>query len=144
MKRRVLQGAVFGAIAAVIGLVVWALGGDESGNRWCPPGQFQSYGSDRCTAVPVDPTDGSGLPDGHEYLVGVGGLEPGSYITNQIDPVWGCWWERLSGPHGTPDTVIAVGYVGAEEGLPVSVIIQPTDKYFYSEGCGDWHPGEGK
>lgn len=144
MNKRLLQGAVFGTIAALIGLVVWALGGDDTGNDWCPPGHFQSYGGTRCIPVPVDPTDASMLPDGHEYVVGPGGIEPGAYITNEIDPDWGCWWERLSGPHGDLKNVIAVGYVGAEQGLPVSVVIQQTDKYFYSEGCGAWHPGEGK
>jgi hypothetical protein len=143
-RRLMYVGGVL-IIAGALGLVVWSLTGFHGdGPDWCPPGQFQSYGSGHCSPVPTDPADaGAGAPVGHEWRVGVN-MAPGGYVTNDIDPAWGCYWERLSGPHGKPESIIETGFADPGSDVPVSVIIEPTDYKFYSEGCGDWHPGEGK
>lgn len=142
MRRSLVMGAGFGVIAAAIGLVVWSLSGFHTDSTpWCPPGQFQSYGAASCSPVPSDPADGA--PIGREYRVGVN-MPAGAYVTNDIDSAWGCYWERLSGPHGKPDSILQTGYADPGSDVPVSVFIEPTDLRFYSEGCGDWHPGEGR
>lgn len=48
-----------------------------------------------------------------------------------------CYWERRSDPEEGPEGVIAFGPF--HRGRTI-VTIQPTDAYFYVEGCGEWKP----
>lgn len=48
-----------------------------------------------------------------------------------------CYWERRSDPEEGPEGIIAYGPFHAARTM---VTLQPTDAYFYVEGCGEWKP----
>jgi hypothetical protein len=68
------------------------------------------------------------------YRVGV--LPAGRYYT---DPLYGCYWERLSGLGGTLNEIIANNFVGYDAGQQI-VDIRSTDYAFSTDGnCGTWY-----
>jgi len=63
-------------------------------------------------------------------------LPAGRYYT---DPFYGCYWERISGPGGTLDQVIANDFVGEDAGQKI-VDIRSTDYAFSTDpDCGTWY-----
>ena len=70
-----------------------------------------------------------------QYRVGVN-LQAGRYYT---DPVYGCYWERLSGFGGSLGEIIANNFVGYDAGQQI-VDIRSTDYAFSTDGdCATWY-----
>ncbi|MGV9286458.1 hypothetical protein [Streptomyces sp. NPDC003719] len=138
MKGKVALGAVVGIV--VIGAVSANSGGDDGGAdaKGSSASAGQQAGSEKKDAGAAEGADTAKAEkkaafegDG-DFEVG-SDVKPGTYrTTGNTDGM--CYWERAKDASGELDSLLANDNVTGTS----YVTVQPTDKFFKSNGCGDW------
>lgn len=86
----------------------------------------------KTVTVKVTPTPEAVMPGDGTFEVGVD-VKPGTYVSGPPDS-GNCYWARLSGS----DSVGGIIANNNSSGQSL-VTIAPSDKFFESNGCNDWH-----
>ncbi|MFD8199030.1 hypothetical protein ACWDTR_21945 [Streptomyces sp. NPDC003470] len=137
MKGKVALGAVVGIV--VIGAVSANSGGDDGGSD--AKGSSASAGQQAGSEKDAGAAEGADTAKAEKKAAfeGDGDFEvgsdvkPGTYrTTGNTDGM--CYWERAKDASGELDSLLANDNVTGTS----YVTVQATDKFFKSNGCGDW------